>query len=165
MNPIPCQKCVTVMFCNTKCRSENKVHKIDCGAVYYLDDKLNNKYIIQSILVAVTSEKFAIPKSVLDQHSKYRVFLTLWTPSDIENFVAEVYKLYHTVFCFKEIKKTIQFTIEATISNALGGTSCINLTFQLDPRTNVCFHFIIQSLMCSKYTRNMDGQSHSLYYS
>lgn len=119
-NPIPCLKCTIVMFCGTECRDGNKVHQMDCGAVYHWVGT-NNKYIIQSILIAVSmfptiddlmrfvvdavqADKFEIPERLIDERSNYRMFLKLWQPSKMANFIRETYTLYTTIMRLDAIK-------------------------------------------------------------
>lgn len=145
-NPIPCLKCTLVMFCNTECRDANKIHQMDCGAVYYMDDQINNKCIIQSVIAAVnlfpsidelisfveeavTSGKLEIPKSVLDQQSKYRMFLTLWIPPKMEDFVPNVYKLFKSILRLEEIKKLFDSTTKQRFLMHLIGQHALVLLF------------------------------------
>lgn len=165
MNPIPCTRCTLVMFCSTVCQNENKIHKIDCGAVYHLDDSINNKYIIQSILVAVnmfpnvkslmdfvrnvvTSKKSnEIPTSVLDQHSTYELFLKLWTPSKMEDFVTVTYNLYNTILRFKEIQKIFDSTIKQRFLMHLVGQHALILLFN-STQGQMCIFTSIMSHSC-----------------
>jgi len=117
------------MFCSTACKNGDKIHKIDCGAVYHLDDYPNNKYIIQSVLVAVnmfptveslmdfvqnviSGKKSEFPTSVLDQHSKYEMLLKLWTPPKKDEFIKTTYTVYKTILRFSEIEKLFDSKIK-----------------------------------------------------
>lgn len=165
MNPIPCSRCTVVMFCSTACKNDNKIHKIDCGAVYHLDDYINNKYIIQSILVAVnmfpnveslmdfvqnvlrSKKSGEIPKSVLDQRSKYEMFLKLWTPSKMDDFVTEAYKLYNTILRFKEIQKLFDSTVKQRFLMHLVGQHALILLFN-STQGQMCIFTSIMSHSC-----------------
>lgn len=164
MNPIPCSKCTVIMFCSAACRNANKVHEIDCGSVYHLDDNINNKYIIQSILVAVNmfptveslmdfvqnvvpSDKSEVPESVLDQQSKYEMFLKLWTPAKMEDFVTDTYKLYTTILRFSKIEKLFDSTIKKRFLMHLMGQHALILLYN-SIQGQMCIFTSIMSHSC-----------------
>lgn len=91
MNFIPCDKCSTVLFCDETCKSKNLFHIHECGIM--ADNLDSAKLIAQTILMVMSNfhsvenlMEFveqtnnvgsAMPESILDEKSKYRMFLKL----------------------------------------------------------------------------------------
>lgn len=120
-NAVPCLKCTSVMFCNTKCRGESKIHEIDCGSIYYNYDTTDSKYVVQSLLTgiflfkdfdelrkfvedAVNAPKTEVPTIVCDERSKYRMFLKLWMPSKMKDFIPATYYYYNIIMRLDAIR-------------------------------------------------------------
>lgn len=127
-NAIPCDKCTVVMFCGKKCKDENIIHNMDCGTIYYTYDNSDSKYIIQSVLAAmilfknfdafkefvehaVNADKLEPLISVNDGISKYRMFLKLWMPPQMENFTSLTLNFFNTIMSIELIQN--RFNTEA----------------------------------------------------
>ncbi|XP_037045315.1 uncharacterized protein LOC119080850 [Bradysia coprophila] len=145
-NPIPCSSCTVVMFCNMQCKNENEIHKIDCGAIYYRYDNTNSKYIIQSVLHAINlfptifalrkfvedavkADKMEIPASVLDEESKYRMFLKLWRPPMMKDFIPSTYNYFHTIMCISVIRMKFNTEVKRRFLMHLVGHHAVIMLF------------------------------------
>ncbi|XP_037041582.1 SET and MYND domain-containing protein DDB_G0273589-like [Bradysia coprophila] len=126
-NLVACKDCTDDLFCYQECEG-NRFHKIECnmktmGTVEQIS--MFHLQIIRTVLVALATfpniEQFVafveetiaddtldIPESEpVDDRSKYRMFLKLWTNSTIENdmFNWRVFFLHKTLMRHSEFKK------------------------------------------------------------
>lgn len=93
-NFIPCDKCTSVVFCNTECKERNLFHVHQCGIEWNTTPDMN-KNVAQSILIAMSTfstvenliefvemwkaDEAEMPVSIHSQKDKYRMFLKLHT--------------------------------------------------------------------------------------
>lgn len=55
MNFIACEECANVMFCSHECRSNNKLHHLECNSIFHVVNQLNVQLAIQMVLTAVNT--------------------------------------------------------------------------------------------------------------
>lgn len=121
-NFVPCMKCTDVMFCDVDCMNRDKIHQITCGAVYHRMPSYI-KFVIQSILVAITSfptidDLMKFVKATVSRQnpnmeartdskvSNYLVFLSLPQSSKDDLPLLLVYKVYTTLMKMSFIKSS-----------------------------------------------------------
>ncbi|XP_031631841.1 SET and MYND domain-containing protein 4-like [Contarinia nasturtii] len=123
-NLMPCSKCTVAMFCSDECQN-NVLHKDECGLKFHTDKQQNGLLLNEIRLLLIAMNIFDtvdelmnfvedavkcdnIPISLVDDRSKYRMFLKM--PISIKfaqkpDFLFIVYSIYKACLNVKKISK------------------------------------------------------------
>ncbi|XP_031619235.1 uncharacterized protein LOC116338245 [Contarinia nasturtii] len=129
MNFIACENCTIAMFCDEMCK-ESAFHKYDCNVIYDHDTINNGQFQMMARTIFFGLEAFGsvfdeiveateelkenyVPQTMIDMQSKYRLFLTLPTPT-----LKEIEK--HELMC--KAKSLFTILIKLTTVNGVFDT-------------------------------------------